>query len=136
VSFKIYFLEASERPVELFHLLNLYPLDGSPLVKKRLVVFEQYDEIVFHEPTESLYAKLKQYELASGVNVKIDPHPLASFTNISLDENGEAKRIRDAKKKIKAEYERLHRRYEDADDEVESIKRQLASHGSLIELGH
>lgn len=42
---KIYVCDTSEKPVQLYHILQLYPLDKST-PKDQLVVTESYDEIV------------------------------------------------------------------------------------------
>lgn len=54
---RLHFRDASERPVEMMHVVKLY--DGiSPQVATRPVVSEVYDEIVFCEPFEDFYEAL------------------------------------------------------------------------------
>ena len=51
---------ATDKPLELSHMLKLYP-DGdssAPLNEAKPVVSERYDEIVFGEPSEDLRARL------------------------------------------------------------------------------
>lgn len=50
---------ASEKPVVLYHHLRLHPyeddVNGQPWPKDKPVMSLLYDELVFNEPTESLY---------------------------------------------------------------------------------
>ncbi|KAH9548731.1 hypothetical protein CY35_11G103500 [Sphagnum magellanicum] len=51
--------DVAEKPLELFHHLKLYPEDESgPQTTKKPVVVESYDEIVFSEPSEALFARI------------------------------------------------------------------------------
>jgi YEATS domain-containing protein 4 len=52
IGIKIFFIDASERPIELLHSLKLHPEAGQQASTKKPVVSERYDEIVFSEPTE------------------------------------------------------------------------------------
>ncbi|BFZ53496.1 NuA4 histone H4 acetyltransferase complex and the SWR1 complex subunit [Savitreella phatthalungensis] len=57
---KIFFVsEASEKPVALFHRLKLHPFGPEEVERASKnggeVSSWQYDEVVFHEPTEALY---------------------------------------------------------------------------------
>lgn len=132
IGIKIYFVDASERPVELFHLLKLFPLDGSAQVKKKPVVAEQYDEIVFHEPTENFYNKLKRYELPPGSGIRISPHPNVTYTSISLNQTSEAEQILVAKNKVRQEIQKLKEQYDEAEEEVQRIRGELQEKGLLL----
>ncbi|KAJ1608426.1 transcription factor TFIIF, partial [Cryptosporidium canis] len=64
---KVYFVDSSEKPVEIKHFLRLYPpgttdvrsvkfpSDNTP---SECVASETYDEFIFYEPTEKFYEKL------------------------------------------------------------------------------
>ncbi|KAH8582797.1 transcription factor TFIIF [Cryptosporidium sp. chipmunk genotype I] len=64
---KVYFVDSSEKPVEIKHFLRLYPpgttdvrsvkfpSDSTP---SECVASETYDEFIFYEPTEKFYEKL------------------------------------------------------------------------------
>ncbi|KAJ7542418.1 hypothetical protein O6H91_10G106500 [Diphasiastrum complanatum] len=57
--------DVGEKPLELFHHLKLYPVDESgPQSTKKPVVMEAYDEIVFNEPPEAFFARLRNYPAA------------------------------------------------------------------------
>ena len=44
-------MDPSEKPVELIHVLKLFGDDKSGQGPKKHIVSEEYDEIVFSEPT-------------------------------------------------------------------------------------
>ena len=52
IGIKIFFVDQSERPIEMLHALKLHPEQGQQASTKKPVVSERYDEIVFSEPTE------------------------------------------------------------------------------------
>ncbi|KAJ9550761.1 hypothetical protein OSB04_014806 [Centaurea solstitialis] len=54
--------DVSDKPMHLYHHLKLYPEDdsGNMSVKKPVVV-ESYDEIVFAEPSEALFARVQNH---------------------------------------------------------------------------
>jgi YEATS domain-containing protein 4 len=75
LNIKIHFVDPLEVPVDLVHALVLYPPEGNVgLSTKKPVIKEIYDEIEFHDPTESFYKILKDHEMMS---VGSSPHPLA-----------------------------------------------------------
>ncbi|KAI8970171.1 yeats family-domain-containing protein [Mycotypha africana] len=60
ITIKIYFHTMTmEKPVQLYHHLRLHPyeddLNGQPWPKDKPVMSMTYDELVFNEPTETLY---------------------------------------------------------------------------------
>ncbi|CAM6095183.1 unnamed protein product [Calypogeia fissa] len=58
--------DAAEKPLEIFHHLKLYPEDDSgPQNTKKPVVVESYDEIVFTEPSEAFFSRIKNYPIVS-----------------------------------------------------------------------
>eukprot|EP00347_Sterkiella_histriomuscorum_P000903 403374081 len=52
IGIKIFFTDPAEKPVEMGHLLKLYPGNNQQQSTKKPVISEKYDEIVFFEPTE------------------------------------------------------------------------------------
>ncbi|KAL3090240.1 hypothetical protein niasHS_006692 [Heterodera schachtii] len=58
---KMYFVDVNEKPVTAFHYIRLH----QPLVTLKngttMVLKEHYDEIVFNEPTEPMYAALMNF---------------------------------------------------------------------------
>lgn len=80
---KVYFVDSSEKPVEIKHFLRLYPpgttdvrsvkfpSDNTP---SECVASETYDEFIFYEPTEKFYEKL-----ISGPIQPMAPHRLQPY---------------------------------------------------------
>ena len=97
------------------------------------MVAEHYDEIVFHDPTESFYSKLKRYEVPEGSGIRIAPHHAVNYTSISLNEAKEAEKILAAKSKVKEEIEKLKKQYEEADEEITRIRNVLQEKGCLFD---
>ncbi|EFJ24512.1 hypothetical protein SELMODRAFT_174113 [Selaginella moellendorffii] len=61
ISMTVFFQkDAAEKTLELFHHLKLYHEDdNAPQSTKKPVVVESYDELVFQEPTEAFYSRVK-----------------------------------------------------------------------------
>jgi len=57
VLIKVFFHEGPEQPIELRHVLSLFPKTGEPSTKKPVVV-EKHDELVFNEPSEALLQRI------------------------------------------------------------------------------
>ena len=75
ISIKIHFVDSSERPVDLFHGLVLYPSEGqASATTKKPVVRETVEELVFNEPTEYFYNILKSHEQPPKTKTLV-PHP-------------------------------------------------------------
>ena len=52
IGIKIHFVDSSEKPVELFHLLKFFSDEkGNAQSSKKPIISEEYDEIVFSGPT-------------------------------------------------------------------------------------
>jgi len=64
---RLHFKDEGEQPIDLIHMIKLYPPDSSaltPLVKTP-VLSEHYDEIVFTDPSSSFHPCLMQYGSSS-----------------------------------------------------------------------
>ncbi|KAJ3338638.1 YEATS domain-containing protein 4 [Gonapodya sp. JEL0774] len=59
ISIKIHFADPAERPVTLYHNLQLYAKEDTGLVGRQAVKAEKYDEIIFNEPTEGMLRALE-----------------------------------------------------------------------------
>ncbi|GAB9471208.1 hypothetical protein Gpo141_00008430 [Globisporangium polare] len=71
---QIHFHDASEKPVDIIHMLVLYPPGNQPASTKKPVISEFYDELVFNEPTEFFYKKLM-----AGPDREAPPHALQEY---------------------------------------------------------
>ncbi|OII72410.1 transcription factor TFIIF [Cryptosporidium ubiquitum] len=88
---KIYFVDSSEKPVEIKHFLRLYPpgttdvrsvkfpSDNTP---SECVASETYDEFIFYEPTEKFYEKLISGPIQPMAQHRLQPyfHKTDKFT--------------------------------------------------------
>eukprot|EP00126_Sphaerothecum_destruens_P015537 Sdes_comp9557_c0_seq1m1031 len=52
---KIHFMDPLEKPITLYHQLKLYATEDTIQIGKKTIAYEQYDEIVFCDPTETMY---------------------------------------------------------------------------------
>ena len=61
IQVQIFFHDSRDKPVDITHMLKLYPDEGSSALSanvSRPVVSERYDELVFNDPSEGLRARL------------------------------------------------------------------------------
>ncbi|KAJ3024590.1 UNVERIFIED_CONTAM: NuA4 histone H4 acetyltransferase complex and the SWR1 complex subunit [Siphonaria sp. JEL0065] len=66
IMIRISFMDSQEKPLQLFHQLQLYPKDeagGEPDMDqpKQTIVSEHYDELVFNEPLEEYIDHLRRF---------------------------------------------------------------------------
>eukprot|EP01135_Chromosphaera_perkinsii_P001055 Nk52_evm5s158 gene=Nk52_evmTU5s158 len=59
IMIKIHFMDPNERPIVMYHTLRLYPNEDTLQITKKVLVCEEYDQIVFNEPTEVMFPLLK-----------------------------------------------------------------------------
>ncbi len=55
ITVRIHFVDSSEKPVEIQHILKLFNDDKTGQTPRKPIVSEQYDEIVFSEPTVRVF---------------------------------------------------------------------------------
>jgi len=97
-SIRIYFRDPSETPIDLFHLIKLYPV-GPPqpagaLKKPSAVVAEQYDEIVFCDPSDKFSKQLMQYCVRKGSKASSsDPAQEGVLSNAVFDDAQDLERL-------------------------------------------
>ncbi|KAL4182400.1 hypothetical protein AMTRI_Chr11g149820 [Amborella trichopoda] len=86
--------DVSDKPLDLFHHLKLYPEDESgPQSTKKPVVVESYDEIVFSEPSEAFFARAQNHPAAtlSRLPVGLSSMPAGSLENTNDRKRGDTK---------------------------------------------
>ncbi|DAZ93680.1 TPA: hypothetical protein N0F65_008188 [Lagenidium giganteum] len=80
---QIHFHDPAEKPVDIIHMLVLYPPNNQPTSTKKPVLSEFYDELVFNEPTEFFYKKLM-----AGPEREAPPHPMQehfpSYSDVTM----------------------------------------------------
>jgi len=123
IGFTIYFTDSSEKHVELYHLLKLYPPEGQLQKTKKPVVSETFDVIVFNDPTEAFYKKLMENE---PVHTPL-PAPLAGDQYANYAEQAELARIAEAQTKLRGEIQRLQNRFISVDGESNVVSQEIAN---------
>ncbi|CEP11865.1 hypothetical protein [Parasitella parasitica] len=119
IMIKIHFHSiASEKPISLYHHLRLHPYEddanGQPWPKDKPVMSLLYDELVFNEPTESLYQVFSDHNalsvnLPNRKSIKDSTLPLFS---IQLEQE---------------EIERLDNAQQEINSQISSLKQKMAS---------
>jgi YEATS family len=97
----LHFHDASEGPVEINHLLKLYPSQSQIPTSKRPVIHEFYDELVFQDPTEAFYKKL-----VAGPEKEAPINPLAEYFPI-YSETEEMQKLNAAQRWIQQEIDQF-----------------------------
>jgi len=127
VNIKIHFKDNIEKPVEIFHLLRLFPPFGTEMSKKP-VVSEHYDELIFQDPTENLFKILK-----AGPSAKFKISTYAPyFTSFDGQELKELKQIEEARKKLRHDKLTLEDKFNDLEVEREELARELTRLGGKM----
>lgn len=124
------FRDPKLKPVKMYHLLKLYPLDAVPgeqLIHPDAepVLYERYDEILFMNPQSNLMQEIiNQYEKSS------DQYSKVNFQYSVLDgsaEEGELSAILNAKELIKKKIVEMSKSREELGFKVEKMKKELIS---------
>ena len=86
INVQIYIHDCNEKPIEVSHILKLYPDgDQQQLNASKPVVSERYDEIVFNDPSDALRARLETPSIPPSPN-GWKSHPNAKwFTVFDMD---------------------------------------------------
>lgn len=124
---RVYFRDPSEKSVEFFHPLKLFPSDTTEL-SKRPVVHEFYDEIVFQDPSERLLGLLKTTPHGPGTRLKtsiLSPY----YKDFSGCESADLKNIEEARRKLRDETVKKQERFEELHAEREMLLREINARG-------
>jgi YEATS domain-containing protein 4 len=139
LAIRIYFVDPLEHPVDLYHGLVLYPPEGqAALSTKKPVVKENYDEIVFNDPTEYFYQVLKFHESNSTTT---SPHPLALVRGSrgqapvppSEKELKELLQINQARTVVREEIIRLKDNYDNQDNQCRILREEIKQMSELLD---
>ncbi|XP_077220794.1 transcription initiation factor TFIID subunit 14b-like [Tasmannia lanceolata] len=86
--------DVCDKQLDLYHHLKLYPEDesGTQSIKKPVVI-ESYDEVVFSEPTEAFYARVRNHPVAIVPRLPstLNLSPSALSENASENKRGDTK---------------------------------------------
>jgi transcription initiation factor IIF auxiliary subunit len=117
---KIYFHQSAvEKPVVLYHHLRLHPfeddLNGQPWPKDKPVLSLLYDELVFNEPTESLYQIFQEHNALSLnlPNKKSIKDPTWPLFSTQLEQE---------------EIDRLDKAQQEISSQISNLKQKLAAY--------
>ena len=97
IGIRIHFKDRSIPPVDTVHMLKLYPPANLKPNPKKPVLSEQYDEIVFNNPSVSFYNTLM-----AGPKIEPPRHPFTDFFG-NFSEIHDLKRIREAQAYVNKE---------------------------------
>lgn len=121
--------DEEETSIDMIHFLRLYPVGSSAAnvatLKKKPVVEERYEELIFYEPSESLYKTLTSHDVSTAPK-NVSPEQLrACFTTISEVEC--MKTLVAAQKFVSQEIDRTCQELSEATalvDQLKSIKNE------------
>ena len=119
IAIKIFFTDPAEKPVTIFHLLKLFQTDPAVVAGKRSVVSEYYDELVFTDPTNTMYHLLttpKPLVPAVRHEAGVDYREIEERTLSSLNSG---------QKKIKLEIQDLSDRLKMTKEAIQKLREQL-----------
>ncbi|XP_019535636.1 YEATS domain-containing protein 4 [Aedes albopictus] len=122
---KIHFHDPTERPVTMYHILKLFQspiLDGEvshQLEGKKELVSEQYEEIVFQEPTQLMQQLLTNVQPVTGGSWKHD-------TDFEEKKVQSLENIIETKAKVKSEITLLKDKLKLARETITKFKAEIA----------
>ncbi|GMR48605.1 hypothetical protein PMAYCL1PPCAC_18800 [Pristionchus mayeri] len=123
VQMRIYFVDSSEKPITAFHYIRLFqPIVTLPSGVQQ-VVAEYYDEIVFQEPTMTLYKILNDTSEMKKCDNKRHTNDLRTHTKKSIDAINAAKEeivreIDDIRDSLRDAHRLLLKYSEEVDDTI------------------
>ncbi|XP_030754015.1 YEATS domain-containing protein 4 [Sitophilus oryzae] len=119
---KIHFHDPNERPVTMYHILKLFPSEGTQdigMEQGKGLVLESYDEIVFQDPTQLMHHLLtntKQLTLGRWEH----------NTNFEEKKEKTLKSILDAKQKVRTEIAVCKNKLKLAKETLQQFKDEIA----------
>ncbi|KAJ3090650.1 YEATS domain-containing protein 4 [Quaeritorhiza haematococci] len=118
IPIKVFFNDSAERPVTLYHHLQLYPKDELALQSKKPVVAEHYEEIVFSEPTEEMHEILTS-------NPSPTTKKLVSDSFTPQTEQEELRKIAAAQEKVSVEIDRYRSMLRKAEENLKNVQAEV-----------
>ena len=116
---KIFFHDPAEKPITIYHLLKLFQSDPAVIAGKKNVISETYDELVFTDPTNTMY------HLLSNPNPLVPAIRHESGTDYRELEERTVTSLTSAQKKIKLEIQDLSDQLKLNKDVIKKLKEQL-----------
>ena len=121
VTLQVFFHDSREKPIELTHMLKLYPEGESQQANAKPVVAERYDEFVFNNPPEGLRDRLTA---ESGPSTKGWRHSSNAkwFTDYDAEAPQEAHALQQVYQSITSELQNASRRRRVLEDELKQMQ--------------
>ena len=119
VSIRIHFHDPSEQPVDLQHMLKLYPPGTQQPSTKKPVRAELYDELVFHEPTEAFHRRL-----TTGPVKQLPQHPLQAYYT-RFNEDDDLQKLASARKFVDGELSAVKEKLLHVEAESQQLKDEM-----------
>eukprot|EP00116_Pleurobrachia_bachei_P004564 sb/3464826/ len=117
IMIKVFVHDPSEKPVTFLHLLKLFQ-NETVTMKDKTLISENYDEIIFTEPTSLMYPLL--------INTKpLDPSLSQHHLNFEEIERKTFTAIVEARRKIKTEIAELSTRIKNQKESYQIIKQEV-----------
>uniref|UniRef100_A0A7S0P1E7 YEATS domain-containing protein n=1 Tax=Calcidiscus leptoporus TaxID=127549 RepID=A0A7S0P1E7_9EUKA len=125
IQLQIFFHDSHEKPLELSHLLKLYPdVESTSLTSNRPVVSERYDEVVFQEPSAELRQRLTATVGPSVNGWRNSPHAKWYTT---FDVNAQQEQLQAVYQLIAAELQNASKRRVQCEEELKSLRAELST---------
>ena len=118
ISIKVFFHDPSEKPVTFYHFLKLFKND-SVIVKDKSIISENYDEILFTDPTPIMYPLL--------INAKpSDPGLAQHYQNFEDIERKIFTSIIEARRIIKTEIAQISEKIKQQREKYTSMRQEIS----------
>lgn len=124
---KIYFVDPSERPVTVYHILKLFQSETNIMLGKKQLVSEFYDELIFSEPSV-----LMQQMLTSSRQITLGPYK--HETDFEERKERTLNAILSAKNKIRHEIADLKERLKIARETIDKYKSEISKLESQVDV--
>lgn len=125
IQIKIHFQDPAEKPIQLSHLLKLFPSDDPAAYaeqKNNKVVSDHYDEVIFSEPNEHFYEVLH-----ANMHTSVPLKRVAWHNYGKVLEQDEIKKIDEANSEVLRQIELYRQRIQRADKDVSILKTEVSA---------
>ena len=126
VTLQVFFHDSRDKPVELTHMLKLYPDGDSQQVQTKPVVAERYDEFVFNSPSEGLRQRLESEAAPSSKGWRHSSNA-KWFTDFDAEGPVESSALQQAYQGITSELQLASKRRRILEDELKHMAEQAGA---------
>ncbi|KII72246.1 YEATS domain-containing protein 4 [Thelohanellus kitauei] len=125
-SIKIFPIDSAEKPIVLYHIIRLFPLNAELVTQDNSIVSEYYDEMVIFEPTGSIYRALQP---TLSVEYEALPHHYDCFyfSNIGTS------RITEIKNKLNEDIINVSNELESGKSYLKSLKEKILKLQNILQ---